>query len=193
MNRIFLSLAVVSSLLLFATMGFGLWIENPAARDAAEQAIVQRHLLLAFGGLIVALMVHGLVLTYFMGTGRWIEETSTTYGLEEKWRKENTTLKYGTLPLMVGSVFLLIGAGAFGAAADPASPVGFQGWFGLSAATWHFLVAILALGLHLIATVVEYFALSRNGELIQEVMAEVHRIRAAHGLPNANEPHSAMS
>jgi hypothetical protein len=185
MNRIFLSLAVVSTLLLMTAMGFGIGIENPA--ELEEQGMVGRHQLVAFGGLIVALMVHGLVLTYFMGTGRWIEETSTTYGLGDKWRKENTALKYSALPLMVGSVFLLITAGAFGAAADPASPVGFQGWLGLSAASWHFLIAILALGLHLIATIVEYFALSRNGELIQEVMAEVQRIRTAHGLANAKE------
>ena len=190
MNRIFLSLAIVSTLMLSTTLVFGLLIEDPASREAAEQAVVQRHLLLAFGGLIVALMVHGLVLTYFMGTGRWIEETSSSYGLDKKWRQENTSLKYGTLPLMVFSVFLLITAGAFGAAADPASPVGFQGWFGLSAATWHFLMAMFALGLHIIATIVEYFALTRNGELIQEVMAEVHRIRAAHGL---SEPKQTVS
>ncbi len=188
MNRIFLSLAVVSSLLLMAAMGFGLAIEDAASRDVAEQAVVTRHLLFAFGGLVVALMVHGLVLTYFMGTGRWIEETSTTYLLDDKWRRENHSLKYRTLPLMVGSVFLLITAGAFGAAADPASPVGFQGWLGLSPATWHFLVATLALSVHVIATFMEYFALSRNGELIQEVMQEVRRIRQEHGLMNTPEP-----
>ena len=188
MNRIFLSLAVVSTLLLMTAMGFGLTIENAASREAAEQAVVTRHLLFAFGGLVVALMVHGLVLTYFMGTGRWIEETSTTYLLDDKWQQENHSLKYRTLPLMVGSVFLLITAGAFGAAADPASPVGFQGWFGLSPATWHFLVATLALSVHVIATFVEYFALSRNGELIQEVMQEVRRIRQEHGLMDIPEP-----
>ncbi len=185
MNRIFLSLAVVSTLLLMTAMGFGLTIENAASRQAAEQAIVQRHLIFAFGGLIVALMVHGLVLTYFMGTGRWIEETSQTYLLDDKWQRENHSLKYRTLPLMVGSVFLLITAGAFGAAADPASPVGFQGWLGISPAMWHFLVATLALSVHVIATLVEYFALSRNGELIQEVMREVHRICQEHGLVEA--------
>jgi hypothetical protein len=187
MNRIFLTLAVVSSLLLLTTMALGLGIEDPASREAAEQGIVERHLLVAFGGLIVALMVHGLVLTYFMGTGRWIEETSTAYGLDEKWRRENTSLKYQTLPLMVGSLFLLIAAGALGAAADPAAAAGFQSWLGLSSATWHFVVALIALGLHLIATIVEYFALSRNGELIQEVMAEVSRIREAHGLVDAKQ------
>lgn len=188
MNRIFLSLAVVSTLLLLLAMGFGLWIEDPAAREAAEQAVVRRHLLLAFGGLIVALMVHGLVLTYFMGTGRWMEETTNSYGLDQKWRRENTSLKYRTLPLMVGSVFLLIIAGAFGAAADPASPVQFEGWLGIPAGTWHFLVAIGAMGIHLIATIMEYFAISRNGELIREVMGEVQRIRQEHGLTNPAAP-----
>lgn len=185
MNRIFFTLALFSSVMLIAAMSFGLGIDNAASRDAAEQAIVLRHLILALGGLLVALMVHGLVLTYFMGTGRWIEETTTSYGLNEKWGKENTSLKYRTLPLMVGSVILLITAGAFGAAADPASAVGFQGWLGISAATWHFLVATLALGLHLVATFVEYFAIVRNGELIGEVMQAVGEIRQQSGLTEA--------
>lgn len=185
MNRIFLTLAMASSLMLLLTMGFGLWIEDAAARDAAEQAIVQRHLILAMGGLIVALMVHGLVLTYFMGTGRWMEETTKSYGLDSKWRSENTRLKYRTLPLMVGTVFLLITAGAFGAAADPASPVQFAGWLGMSAATWHFLIAMIAIGLHIMATVIEYLAICRNGELIQEVMNDVQRIRRENGLAEA--------
>jgi len=185
MNRIFLTLAIASSLMLLLTMGFGLWIDDAAARDAAEQAIVRRHLILAMGGLIVALMVHGLVLTYFMGTGRWIEETTNSYGLDPKWRSENTRLKYRTLPLMVGTVFLLIGAGAFGAAADPASPVQFAGWLGMSAATWHFLIAMIAIGLHIMATVIEYLAICRNGELIQEVMNGVQRIRRENGLAEA--------
>jgi len=190
MNRIFLSLAVVSTLLLLLAMGFGLWIEDAASRDPAEQAIVTRHLLMAMGGLIVALMVHGLVLTYFMGTGRWMEETTNSYGLDEKWRRENSSLKYRTLPLMVASVSLLIVAGAFGAAADPATPVGFQGWLGISSATWHFLMAMFAIGLHLIATIVEYLAISRNGELIREIMQDVGRIRREHGLP---EPASQVT
>ncbi|MCA9067818.1 MAG: hypothetical protein KDA84_02785 [Planctomycetaceae bacterium] len=192
MNRIFFTLALVSSLMLVAAMGFGLWIGDAASKDPAEQTIVFRHLFMAFGGLLVALMVHGLVLTYFMGTGRWMEETSTTYGLDEKWRKENTSLKYRTLPLMVGTVFLLIAAGAFGAAADPASTVGFQGWLGIPAATWHFLVATLALGLHLVATFVEYFAIVRNGELIEEVMQAVGRIRQENGLTEPSQQTTAV-
>lgn len=192
MNRIFFTLALVSSLMLVAAMGFGLSIENAASKDAAEQAIVLRHLILALGGLLVALMVHGLVLTYFMGTGRWMEETSTTYGLDEKWRKENTSLKYRTLPLMVGSVAMLITAGAFGAAADPASTVGFQGWLGISAATWHFLMATLALGLHVVSTFVEYFAIVRNGELIQEIMQAVGQIRQANGLKESAQHTTAV-
>lgn len=192
MNRIFFTLALVSSLMLMTAMGFGLWIDNAASKDPAEQAIVLRHLFLALGGLLLALMVHGLVLTYFMGTGRWMEETSTSYGLDEKWRKENTSLKYRTLPLMVGSVVMLITAGAFGAAADPASTVGFQGWLGIPAATWHFLMAILALGLHLVTTFVEYFAIVRNGELIQEVMQAVGQIRQENGLTEPSEQPTAV-
>ncbi len=199
MHRIFFTLSLFSSLLLMVAMGLGLWIDDPAARNAAVQSVVAQHLLFSLGGLILALMVHGLVLTYFMGTGRWMEETTTSYGLDEKWRKENTTLKYRTLPWMIGSVFLLIAAGAFGAAADPASAVGFQGALGLTPANWHFFAAMSALGMHLVASFLEYFAIVRNGELIIEMMKDVGRVRAEHQSPDdspasvGRKPHDSAS
>ena len=70
------------------------------------------------------------------------------------------------------------------AAADPASPVGFSGWLGLSPATLHLLVAVAAVGVNTWTHLVEYNALDENAKLIEQVMSEVQRIRDERGLDN---------
>lgn len=183
MKRIFVTLAVLSTGLLIATFILGWNIDDP--RDAAAQGQVGNHFLTALGGLVLAVLVHAIVLTYFMGTGRWMEEARLAYRLPESWQKKSNQLKYRTLPWMAAALVLLILAGAFGAIADPASPVGADGWGGVSAATVHFLVASIALSVNVVIYLVEYQAICCNGQLIQEVLDEVHRIRAEKGLPVA--------
>lgn len=183
MPRIFLTLATLSTLLLAAAVGLGLSIDDPSARSAAVQQQVSYHMLTALAALVFASLVHALVLTYFMGTGRWMEETCQAYLLPDDRRRENQSLKYRTLPALFFSFVLLVVAGAFGAAADPASPVNFDQRLGLTAAEWHFLLAVTAVGVNLVVNLWEYAALSRNARLIAEVLDEVHRIRAERGLP----------
>jgi hypothetical protein len=182
-SRIFLTLAVLSTVFLLVALGMGLMIGDATARDPATQALVRNHLLTAMGGLIFAMAVHALVLTYFMGTGRWMEETCTAYRLTGETHAQSQALKYRTLPPMVLAVVLLVVTGALGGAADPASPVEFGGIAGLSAATVHFVLATLATGVHAIVTLYEYFALARNAELVEEIMVQVRRIRIERGLP----------
>ena len=183
MKRIFVTLAVASTGLLIVSFVLGWNIDDPRARDAAVQYQVGNHFLTALGGLVSAVLVHAIVLTYFMGTGRWMEETRQVYRLPENWQAESNRLKYRTLPWMAAALVMLILSGAFGAIADPASPVGADGWGGVSAATVHFLVASTAFSVNLVIYLVEYHAIGRNSELVQEVLDEVHRIRAEKGLP----------
>ena len=68
------------------------------------------------------------------------------------------------------------------AAADPASPVGFTGWLGLSPGTLHLLAALAAVGMNTWTHVVEYVALDENARLIGQVMDEVKQIRTERGL-----------
>ncbi|MBW3540639.1 MAG: hypothetical protein KY476_10235 [Planctomycetes bacterium] len=182
MKRIFLTLSVLSIGLLAASMVLGRGIDDPAAASRAGQGSVGTHLLVGLGGLVFAAMVHALVLTYFMGTGRWMEETSRAYALADDARRENQTLKYRIVPALVGCVLLLVLAGATGAAADPASPADFT-IGAVSSATLHYLAAVAAVGLNLVSYVWEYLALERNAELIDRVMREVRRIREERGLP----------
>jgi hypothetical protein len=182
-RNIFSSLAVVSTILLVAAFILGLMIEDAKSPDPAALAQVRNHFLTGAAGLVFGALVHAIVLTYFMGTGRWIEETSHAYRLDGTWRAQNQKLKYRTVGGMMVCLILLILTGAFGAAADPASAVGFQGWFGLSAATIHFIVAVTTLCANAVVNFWEFQAIDRNGEIVGAVVDQVRRIRQERGLP----------
>lgn len=182
MKRIYSSLSVVSGILLILAMALGLMIDDPASRDAAEQAMVRNHFFASIAGLVFALMLHAIALTYFMGTGRWMEETTKAYQLPAELLQQNQSLKYRMLPLMMLSLVLLLGAAALGGVADPASPASLS-IAGMSEATLHLVVAISAIGVHLVACLYEYLSIDRNMDLIEEVMGHVRRLREERGLP----------
>jgi hypothetical protein len=182
MNRIFLPLCGLSTILLVTAFALGLQIGDPRQLDQAVQAGVQYHFLAALAALCFATLVHAIVLTYFMGTGRWIEETSQAYRLPVDFHRENQRVKYRLIPAMVGCFLMLVTTGALGAAADPGSPVQFAGAWGLSAAAWHQSFAVATLLCNLGVNYWEYVALFRNGEIVQAVLAEVRRIRTEKGL-----------
>ncbi|MFN0196078.1 MAG: hypothetical protein ACKVT0_04990 [Planctomycetaceae bacterium] len=182
MNRIIMSLAAISNLLLGVAFTLGLMIGDPRSRDLAVQSGVTWHELTALGSLTFAMFVHAIVLTYFMGTSRWIEETARAYRLSADYQNRSRSLKYTTYPGMIGCLFLLVLTAAFGGAADPASPVRFEGWFGLSAGTIHLLMASATFAANLLVTFLEYSAILRNGRVISSVIDEVNRIRGERGL-----------
>lgn len=182
MVRIFLPLSFLSTISLVVAMVLGLSIDDPKVLDKTVQAGVQYHFLSALASLVFATLVHAIVLTYFMGTGRWIEETSTAYKLGPDLYERSTTIKYRTIPAMVGCFLLLIFTGALGAAADPAAPMQSHGWLGFSAATIHLSAAIFTVLVNVAVNYLEFRALERNGEIVDQVLAEVKRIRLERGL-----------
>ncbi len=191
MQRIFLTLAVLSTVLLAISFALGWRVED--ASLPAAQSDVSTHILISLAGLVFAALVHALVLTYFMGTGRWMEETGAAYRLKATWYSQNQSLKYRTVPAMVVCLTLLVLVGATGGAADPASPIRFDGWGTFSAADIHFWLTIGTLALNLIVNVWEYRAINRNGWLVQQVLGEVRRIREEKGLPVSPEEGSASA
>jgi hypothetical protein len=183
MTRIFSALAILSNLVLLATFWLGWRIGDATSRELAVQGQVGFHFLAAVGALCFALLVHALVLTYFMGTGRWLEETCHAYHLGNEWQSRSRNLKWRIYPAMILSLVLLIGTGALGGAADPASALGFQGVGGMSAAQLHLAAAVVMLVTNAIVNTFEFLALSRNGMLVNEILGEVRRIRLERGLP----------
>ena len=183
MKRIFLTLATLSTVLLAIAYLLGWKLENTT--DVARQSEVSEHILIAVAALVFAALVHALVLTYFMGTGRWMEETGEAYRLDGKWYGQNQSLKYRTVMAMVVCLTLLVLVGASGGAADPASAIGFEGWGAWSPVEIHLWLTSMTLALNLIVNVWEYRSIARNSRLVQQVLEEVRRIREEKGLPIA--------
>ena len=181
-TRIFAALTVLTALALGASFVLGMNIGDAASLDRAAVQRVTWHFLGAAAAVVLGLFVHALLLTYFMGTGRWLAETSDAYRLDPRYRNESQRLKLRVLPPLVLCALLLIVTAALGAAADPGSPVGFRGWGPLSAAALHRLVALFTVVVNLGVNVWQYQAVHRNGVLINEVVAEVRRIRRERGL-----------
>lgn len=179
MSRIFATLAVVSNLLLATTLLLGLNIDDAASLSEAARSQVSMHFLVALATSMITLLVHAVVLTYFMGTGRWIEETCDAYRLGETARAENIRLKYRVIPGLVTCMMLVILTGAFGAIADPASNAELAG-----SATIHFTLATLLLLANLFVSFQEWSQIQRNSQVVDVIIAEVRRIRTEKGLEN---------
>jgi hypothetical protein len=174
---------VAGTVLVAIAFFLGLGIDDPTVRDSAVQQGISRHMLLGLGGLIFAALVHAIVLTYFMGTGRWVEETSRAYKLPADFYAKNQKIKYQLMPGISACILMLVLTGAFGGAADPASAVGFGGWFGFAPSTLHLTIAVLTVLVNLAVSVFEFRSIERNGEIVDQVMNEVNRIRTERGLP----------
>lgn len=184
MTRILLTMAALSTALLIVAFATGFQIADPTVNDPAIQAVVSRHMLTSLAALVFAAFVHALVLTYFMGTGRWIEETSTAYRLAPDWKRNTQSIKYRVIPAMVGCLLLLVATGATGTAADPASPVAFGRGGPFSPSRLHLVVSSITLAVNLLVHLQELAAIRRNGELVTGILAEVKRIRSERGLPD---------
>lgn len=177
MNQIFSVLAIISNLGLLITFLLGWRISDPGSLSELARNQVSNHFLFALGAILLTLLVHAIVLTYFMGTGRWIEETCEAYRFEGAARQENIRLKYRVIPGMVGCMFLLILTGAFGAMSDPAANVR------VPSAHWiHLSLAILTLTANFATSILEFQMIRRNGALVDLVYREVQTVRREHGL-----------
>src|SRR5262245_36303513 len=82
MTRTFTVLAGIVTLLLLATIGVGLWhfvTEDRARRDE----IFVIHFVLGLCAALGVLLVHCIIFTYFLGTGRWVKEVTLAYRLPD--------------------------------------------------------------------------------------------------------------
>ncbi|MCP4174587.1 MAG: hypothetical protein GY758_27880 [Fuerstiella sp.] len=183
MKRIVLTLAVLTALCFAVTGTLGLSIGDPGSSNPQIQTRVSIHMLVGMGTLSFAMLVHAITLTYFMGTGRWLEETSNAYGLDESLYKTNQRIKYRVVWGMTLCFALLITTGALGALADPATPMSLDGTLGLKGSQFHFFTAITTVIINLLTYFSEFVAISRNTTIVESVLAEVGRIRTERGLP----------
>ncbi len=180
MSRIFLSLISVQTLVLGFAIYRGWNIGD--ATDLASQGAVSFHMQFGLFAILLCCFCHALLLTYFMGTGRWLEETCRAYALGPEYRERNMKLKWASYPAMTVCFALLIGMMISGVAADPASMAGFSGWGEWTPARVHLAVVIFTVAVNLGVNIWEYMAIRGNGELVNAVLARVREIRIERGL-----------
>jgi hypothetical protein len=145
------------------------------------------HMLLGAAAALVTVLVNSITVTYFIGTSRWCKEVCETYGLSAELAERSTQLKRSTFPWALAGILSVILIVGLGAAADP------------SGANWqrsahfvmpHYAAAMISIVIVLIAFFVQISRIAENYAVIEEILREVERIRAAKGLP-IEEPTSA--
>jgi hypothetical protein len=171
MKRIFLNLAILDSVALIVCFVWGF------VSDRGTSSYLF-HFHLGLYSTIGNLGVHCLIFIYFLGTGRWVKEVALAYELPDvPYPRLTRDLKRRTFPPALLAMVIPIAASASGLGAQMRE---WPGWI-------HVALAVATLAVNLWAFRIEYRNVSINGTVIDEVLAEVNRIRAQHGLPSNEE------
>lgn len=176
MTRTLATLAVLLTVAMVAAIGVGFWSFFLPRDSEWRKEIFLIHFHLGLWTAIGILLVHCLIFTYFLGTGRWVKEVGLAYRLPDQDLPRTTReLKRSTFPPALFAMLIAIFTTAAGAG------VMFQSW------SWHVHAtgAFLTLLINLWAFRVEYRNVSTNAAIIQAVLDEVDRIRQRSGL-NSN-------
>jgi hypothetical protein len=178
MSRILARLAAFNFFVLLLTFAVG-WLSRwRGSLTNGEDSTYMVHFFLGLLAVILTLGVHCLIFIYFLGTGRWVKEVALAYRLPDAPLPRLTRdLKRRTFPVALLAMLVPIAAAAAGAAAQR------REWSWLV----HASLAAATLLVNLWAFVVEYRNVTINAGVIDNVMYEVDRIRAEHGLPSSAE------
>jgi hypothetical protein len=174
MTRIFLTMAGINGLALLVSFALGVpylldrlsGLEAPA--PYAPLGTVSAHFVVGLFTVLFTLLVHCLIFTYFLGTGRWVKEVARAYGLRDQdLPRQTREFKRRAFPPALFSMLLAIATAAAGAGAQ------------LMVWPWwvHFVLGVLLLAVNLWAYRIEYAVVAANSRVIEQVMAEVGRIQ----------------
>jgi hypothetical protein len=180
MTRIFAPLACLALLAIVVNLIGGLTMDDLRApevsADTLRWATVHR-----LGGVAAGLgvvFVNSLVITYFVGTSRWVREVSETYHLDSRFLHESNRIKRKTFPWATMSMLAVVGLISLGGACDPSTgQPNTERWV-----TPHLLSAFGVLGFLAWACVVEWNNIAANQQVIAGVLEDVARIRKERGL-----------
>ena len=178
MTRIFTTLALLNLGLLGTTFTVGVVSKLRDASQHPNEPTYYIHFILGLASAISTLLVHCLIFTYFLGTGRWVKEVTLAYRMpDEPWHKLTRELKRWTFPPALFAMLVVIAAAAAGAGAQ------LREW------PWqvHLTLAVVALAINVWACRVEYRNVSINAGVLDQVLAEVDRLRKEAGLPSNAE------
>jgi hypothetical protein len=178
MTRIFTTLATLLASALIVSFVLGVASQMSPSAAGSGDSLYLMHFRIGLLTALGALLVHCLIFTYFLGTGRWVKEVGIAYKLPDKPLPFVTReLKRKTFPPALAAMLVTIACAAAGA--------------GLQHKEWPWLIhgglAVAALLVNFWAFRLEYRNVKRNAKVIEDVLNEVDKIRAARGLPSNAE------
>jgi hypothetical protein len=168
MHRIFLGLAVTAGSLLVATLFLGFLV--PSGQGGTWRGL---HLLMGIATVLAVMLVHFIVFTYFLGTGKWVQEVARVYQLPGWVVSQAIKNKRRAFPFEMGGTLLIAATAWMGAAADTRKAG--QATYAL----WHLGLATATLAFTLGAFAVEYASVVAQARLILEVTDQADRLRKA--------------
>jgi hypothetical protein len=181
MNRILFMLASISIVLLLAAQAIGLSVGDLYVRPQPDEDTLHLatvHRLTGVAAALAVVLVESIVVTYFIGTSRWCKEVSETYRLDPAAVRASNRLKRRTFPWALAGMLFVVAIIALGAAGDPATGrTNTRAW-----ADWHLIGAFLGIPLIAWTYVVAWKNVSANHAIIEQLVAEVARIRRERGL-----------
>ncbi|MCA9189957.1 MAG: hypothetical protein R3E01_28745 [Pirellulaceae bacterium] len=142
------------------------------------QRHTRMHMLTGVLAALMTVLVNSIAVTYFVGTSRWCKEVVQTYDLAPDFIVRANRLKRGTFPWSLAGMLIVVGIIALGAASDPGTRrIDTAQWV-----TYHFMGAIVGSSLIAWALWVQFRNIRANHGIIEEVLAEVYRVRSERGL-----------
>jgi hypothetical protein len=178
MFRTFRACAALLTLAMLAAIGFGIWSFFLERDSPLKQDIFFVHFYLGLVTALGILLVHCIIFTYFLGTGRWVKEVGLAYRLPDQDLPRTTReLKRTVFPAALFAMLIAIGTAAAGAGAQ------LQAW------PWqiHASLAVLTVLINLWAFRVELRTLETNAAVLKAVLEEVDRLRRERGLESNAE------
>lgn len=152
MLPIFIGLAISNTIFLFLTIGTGVGLTS-------GKVLFGSHFSAALFTAFFTCLVHCVVFTYFIGTGRWVKESVKNGTLKaEEWASETKKLKAKTYPYALFSMMVVLITVFLGAGVHPGSF--FLKWL-------HQIAAYFSLALNILSFFVEGKFILANTRLLQ--------------------------
>jgi hypothetical protein len=182
MKRYFVVFVSLSGLLLLAAFLLGVVFlydrshgtTAPRGDQPAAAWSFTAHMVVSLVAIIFNLFVHCLVFTYLLGTGKWVKEVASAYGLPaDGWpaRTREFKIRVNRLLLLAMATSILAGLTGAGAQTQPLS------WWAIA----HPILAVLVWFVNGWAFWIEYQVICANEVVLRQVKAAADEMRLAAG------------